>query len=109
MLNYKKISLMRAYIGSMHLFEFRIMHGFKTCSRKHAFYWFTRPRRQLNNAIYHGYGYIAAEQNNERHDFDVGMSVNLKSTTVFVCTDEIRIKYTKAVFYQENLLRLKST
>ena len=28
------------------------------------------------------YGYIAAEQNNERNDFDVNMSVNFKSTTV---------------------------
>ena len=42
---------------------------------------------------------IAAEQNNERHDFDVDMSVNFKSTTVFVCTGEIRIKYTRKLYF----------
>ena len=49
--------------------------------------------RQLNSTTYHGYGCIAAKQINKRHDFNVDMSVNFKSTTVFVCTGEIRIKY----------------
>ena len=48
---------------------------------------------QLNSTIYHGYGCKAAEQNIKSHDFNVDMSVNFKSTTIFVCTGEIRIKY----------------
>ena len=43
-----------------------------------------RPQRQLNSTIYHGYGYIAAEQNIERHDFDADMSVNFK-VQLFSC------------------------
>ena len=67
--------------------------------------WFTQPQRQLNSTIYHGYGYIAAEQNNERHDFDVDMSVHFKSTTVFVCTGEIRIKYLRKPYFIMKIYR----
>ena len=40
--------------------------------------------RQLNSTIYRGYGCIAVEQNNKRHDFNVDMSVNLK-VRLFSC------------------------
>ena len=50
------------------------------------------------------YGYTAAEQNNERHDFDVDLSVNFKST-VFVCTGEIRIKYTRKPYFIRKIYR----
>ena len=89
----------------MHLSEFRIMVVELVEENMHAFNWFTRPRRLLNSTIYHDYGYIAAEQNNERHDFDVDMSVNLKSTTVFVCTGEICIKYTRKPYFIRKIYR----
>ena len=87
----------------MHLSEFRIMVVELVEENMHAFYWFTRLRRLLNSTIYHGYGYIAAEQNNERHDFDVDVSVNFKSTTVFVCTGEICIKYTRKPYFSRKI------
>ena len=51
------------------------------------------------------YGYIAAEQKNERHDFDVDLNVNFKSTNVFVCTGEIRIKYTRKPYCIRKIYR----
>ena len=45
------------------------------------------------------------EQNNEKHDFEVDMSVNFKSTTVFVCTGKIRIKYTRKPYFIRKIYR----
>ena len=64
-----------------------------------------QPRRQLNSTIYHGYGYITTKQNNEKYDFDVDMSVNFKSATVFLCTGEIHIKYTRKMYFIRKIYR----
>ena len=76
----------------MHLLEFRIMVVERVIENMHSTGLRGHCIRQLNSTIFHGYGCTAAEQNNKRHDFNVDMSVNFKSTTVFVCIGEIRIK-----------------
>ena len=82
----------------MLLSEFRIMVVERVVENMHS----TGLRGHyttVKSTIYHGYGCIAAEKNNKRHDFNVDMSVNFKSTTVFVCTGEIRIKYTRKPYF----------
>ena len=52
-----------------------------------------RARQHIAQYILSIYEYIAAEQNNKRHDFDVDTCFNFSITTVFVCINEIFTKY----------------
>ena len=40
-----------------------------------------------------------------KDDFDVDISVNFKSTTVFVCTGKIHIKYTRKPYFIRKIYR----